>query len=79
MTVIEIRPFRNGWKCFEAPGVDAEAVSSRYLLKSEVAELANARDSKTGATPGRDRPIDLLLTLSATAALALAAPHINRF
>jgi len=34
MTVIEIRPFRNGWKCFEAPGVDAEAVSSRYLLKS---------------------------------------------
>ena len=22
MTVIEIRPFRNGWKCFEAPGVE---------------------------------------------------------
>ena len=20
MTIIEIRPFRNGWKCFEAPG-----------------------------------------------------------
>jgi len=22
MTTIEIRPFRNGWKCFEAPGVE---------------------------------------------------------
>ena len=22
MTVIEIRPFRNGWKCFEALGVE---------------------------------------------------------
>ena len=22
MTIIEIRPFRKGWKCFEAPGVE---------------------------------------------------------
>ena len=22
MTVIEIRPFRKGWKCFETPGVE---------------------------------------------------------
>ena len=22
MIIIEIRPFRNGWKCFEAPGVE---------------------------------------------------------
>jgi hypothetical protein len=22
MTIIEVRPFRNGWKCFEAPGVE---------------------------------------------------------
>jgi hypothetical protein len=22
MTIIEIRPFRNGWKCFEAPGIE---------------------------------------------------------
>ena len=22
MTIIEIRPFRNGWQCFEAPGVE---------------------------------------------------------
>ena len=22
MTIIEIRPCRNGWKCFEAPGVE---------------------------------------------------------
>jgi hypothetical protein len=22
MTIIEIRPFRNGWKCFEAAGVE---------------------------------------------------------
>ena len=22
MTIIEIRPFRNGWRCFEAPGVE---------------------------------------------------------
>ena len=22
MTIIEIRPFRNGWKVFEAPGVE---------------------------------------------------------
>jgi hypothetical protein len=23
MTFVEIRRFRNGWKCFEAPGVEA--------------------------------------------------------
>jgi hypothetical protein len=22
MTIIEIRPLRNGWKCFEAPGIE---------------------------------------------------------
>jgi hypothetical protein len=22
MTIIEVRPFRNGWKVFEAPGVE---------------------------------------------------------
>jgi len=22
MTIVEIRPFRNGWKCFEASGVE---------------------------------------------------------
>ena len=22
LSIIEIRPFRNGWKCFEAPGVE---------------------------------------------------------
>jgi hypothetical protein len=22
MTIIEIRPLRNGWECFEAPGVE---------------------------------------------------------
>jgi len=22
MTIIEIRPFRNAWKCFEGPGVE---------------------------------------------------------
>jgi len=22
VTIIEIRPFRNGWRCFEAPGVE---------------------------------------------------------
>jgi hypothetical protein len=22
MTIIEIRPFRNGWQCFESPGVE---------------------------------------------------------
>jgi len=22
VTIIEIRPFRNGWKCFQAPGVE---------------------------------------------------------
>ena len=36
MTVIEIRPFRNGWKCFEAPGVEpvflnqADAIRLRH-------------------------------------------------
>jgi len=29
MTIIEIRPFRNGWTVFEAPGVEA------LFLKSE--------------------------------------------
>ena len=29
MTVIEIRPFRNGWKCFEAPGVKPPRLNFR--------------------------------------------------
>ena len=50
MTVIEIRPFRNGWKCFEAPGVEPvflnqeDAIRLRHLP----CVLSVWRDSDSG-------------------------------
>jgi len=38
MTVIEIRPFRNGWKCFEAPGVEPV-----FLDQQDAIEYATGR------------------------------------
>ncbi|PYJ70111.1 MAG: hypothetical protein DME76_06690 [Verrucomicrobia bacterium] len=32
MTIIEIRPFRNGWKCFEAPGVEPVFLSQEQAI-----------------------------------------------
>jgi hypothetical protein len=32
VTVIEIRPFRNGWKCFEAPGVEPVFLSQEQAI-----------------------------------------------
>jgi len=32
MTIIEIRPFRNGWKCFEAPGVEPVFLKQRQAI-----------------------------------------------
>jgi len=32
MTVIEIRPFRNGWKSYEAPGVEPVFVTKEEAI-----------------------------------------------
>jgi hypothetical protein len=40
MTVIEIRPFRNGWKVFEAPGVEPV-----FLEKEQAISYAENRAS----------------------------------
>ena len=38
MTIIEIMPFRNGWKCFEAPGVEPV-----FLAKDQAIDYAQQR------------------------------------
>jgi hypothetical protein len=40
MTIIEIRPFRNGWKCFEAPGVEPV-----FLDQEQAIDYAKGRAS----------------------------------
>jgi hypothetical protein len=40
MTTIEIRPFRNGWKCFEAPGVEPV-----FLDQQDAIDYATGRAS----------------------------------
>ena len=32
MTIIEVRPFRNGWKCFEATGVEPVFPEKRQAI-----------------------------------------------
>jgi hypothetical protein len=32
MTIIEIRPFRNGWKSFEAPGVEPVFLNQEHAI-----------------------------------------------
>ena len=32
MTIIEIRPFRNGWKCFEASGVEPVFLNQKQAI-----------------------------------------------
>jgi hypothetical protein len=32
VTLIEIRPFRNGWKCFEVPGVEPVFLSKEQAI-----------------------------------------------
>jgi hypothetical protein len=38
MTIIEIRPHRSGWKCFEAPGVEAV-----FLNQEDAIDYATGR------------------------------------
>ena len=40
VTVIEIRPYRNGWNVFEAPGVEAV-----FLVKNQALNYAQNRAS----------------------------------
>ena len=32
MTIIEVRPFRNGWKVFEAPGVEPVFLDQKQAI-----------------------------------------------
>jgi hypothetical protein len=51
VTVIEIRPYRNGWKVFEAPGVEPV-----FLEKDQAINYAENRAS---FRPGEIRVLDL--------------------
>src|SRR5438034_11775624 len=58
VTVIEIRPFRNGWKCFETLGVEPKTGmrqralpdASLYLLGSLLLQDEPGRDLDIGTT-----------------------------
>jgi hypothetical protein len=46
MTVIEIRPYRNGWKVFEAPGIETFEIAGVLVSLDHVAKLViNANHS----------------------------------
>jgi hypothetical protein len=50
MTIIEIRPHRNGWKVFEAPGVEPV-----FLIKEQAIDYAENRASfRSGETQTLD-------------------------
>ena len=82
MTIIEIRPFRNGWKCFEAPGVEPvflnqeEAISyakNRACFRSGEIRVLDSSGAVTRIIPfsERDRryscvPITLTVKLEPT-------------
>ena len=50
MTVIEIRPHRNGWKVFEAPGVEPVFPEKRQAI--------NYADNRASFRPGEIRIVD---------------------
>ncbi len=39
MTIIEIRPFRKGWKCFEAPGVEPVFLNQEHAIDYATARV----------------------------------------
>jgi hypothetical protein len=39
--IIEISPFRNGWKCFEAPGVEAVFFDQEQAIGYAIQRLAD--------------------------------------
>jgi len=49
VTVIEIRPFRNGWKCFEAPGVDY--ATGRTCFRSGEIRILDSSGEVEGIIP----------------------------
>lgn len=51
MTVIEIRPYRNGWKVFEAPGVEPVSLSE--------AQAINDASNRASFRSGEIRILDL--------------------
>ena len=50
MTVIEIRPHRNGWKVFEAPGVEPVFLEKRQAI--------NYAEGRAWFRPGEIRILD---------------------
>jgi hypothetical protein len=47
LTIIEIRPYRNGWECFEAPGVQPYWIDAN--AKEDTFGYAKARAKFGGA------------------------------
>jgi len=43
VTIIEIRPFRNGWQVFEAPGVEPSVLDREHAI-----DYANCRPFRSG-------------------------------
>ena len=64
MTIIEIRPFRNGWKCFEAPGVEPVFLDQEQAI-----------DYATGRACFRSGEIRILDSRGAVARDARAIPE----
>jgi hypothetical protein len=62
MTVIEIRPYRNGWKVFEAPGVEPV-----FLNQEQAIDYAAIRPNlvcRTRRSPLRGRVREVPLSLA---------------
>ena len=62
MTVIEVKPWRNGWKVFECPGVEPV-----FLAKDQALDYAKSRASFRS---GEIRVLDLTGDLEETIAFA---------
>ena len=55
MTIIEIRPFRHGWKCFEAPGIEPV-----FLDQAQAVDYATSRACfRSGEIRVMDRDVAL--------------------
>ena len=55
ITIIEIRPFRNGWKCFEVPGVEPVFACSGRVTSSEKSIAVLPFDLETGEIVSEQR------------------------
>jgi hypothetical protein len=63
MTIIEIRPYRNGWKVFEAPGVEPVFLEKGRLIFCSLGRMTLSKNLRlsVAVTPtycGRDPSVE---------------------